>query len=224
MATHLDLQEQEQVDALKAFWKQYGNLITWVLVLALGAFAGWTWWNKWQGDKARDASAMYDALDQAVAAGDADKAGRVAGDLKERYAGTAYAWQGTLAAARLQVQKGQLDAAKAGLQWVADKAGDAEVQTVARLRLAAVLAEQKQFDEALKQLDGAKAEGFEALVADRRGDVLQAAGKKPEALAAYQAAYAAMDAKLDYRRLVEAKLTALGAAPPPAPAASGAAP
>jgi len=223
MATQLDLQEQEQVDALKAFWKQYGNLITWVLVLALGAFAGWTWWNKWQADKARDAAAMYDALDQAVTAGDADKAGRVFGDLKDRFASTTFAWQGALAAAKVQVLKGQLDAAKASLQWAVDKAGDAEVQALARLRLAAVLAEQKQFDEALKQLDGAKAEGFDALVADRRGDVLQAAGKKAEAVAAYQAAYAAMDPKLDYRRLIEAKLTALGAAPPPAPAASGAA-
>lgn len=223
MATQLDLQEQEQVDALKAFWKQYGNLITWVLVLALGAFAGWTWWNKWQADKARDAAAMYDALDQAVNAGDADKAGRVFGDLKERFASTTFAWQGALATAKVQVAKGQLDAAKTNLQWAVDKATDAEVQALARLRLAAVLAEQKQFDEALKQLDGAKAEGFDALVADRRGDVLQAAGKKAEAVAAYQAAYAAMDPKLDYRRLIEAKLTALGSAPPPAPAASGAA-
>jgi predicted negative regulator of RcsB-dependent stress response len=64
-----------------------------------------------------------------------------------------------------------------------------------------------------------------ALVADRRGDVLLAQGKTAEARAAYQAAYKAMDEKIDYRRLVEAKLTALGAAPTPRPPprASGAA-
>ncbi|WP_425259714.1 YfgM family protein [Rubrivivax sp. RP6-9] len=224
MATQLDLQEQEQLDALKAFWKQYGNLITWLLILLLGAYAGWNGWNWWQRDQAMKASAMYDALEQAAQAGDADRAGRVFGDLKERYPRTAYAPQAGLAAAKLQFDKGQADAAKASLAWVADNAGEDELRTVARLRLAGMLAEAKQFDEALKQLDAANAAGFEALVADRRGDVLSAAGRKDEAKAAYQAAWKAMDEKTEYRRLVDAKLTALGAAPEaPASAASGAA-
>jgi predicted negative regulator of RcsB-dependent stress response len=220
MATQLDLQEQEQLDALKAFWKQYGNLITWLLILLLGAYAAWNGWNWWQRDQALKASAMYDALDQAAQAGDAEKSARVFADLKERFPRTAYAQQAGLAAAKVQFDKGQLDAAKASLTWVADNAAEDEYRTIARLRLAALLAEAKQYDEALKQLDAAKAPGFEALVADRRGDVLSAAGKKAEALAAYQAAWKTMDEKVEYRRLVEAKLTALGAAP----AASGAAP
>lgn len=224
MATQLDLQEQEQLDALKAFWKQYGNLVTWLLVLLLGAYAGWMYWNKYQRDQAFAASAMFDALDQAAQAGDVEKTTRVFGDLKERYPGTLYAQQAGLAAAKLQFEKGKLDEAKASLQWVADKAPEAEYQAIARLRLAAVLADAKQYDEALKQLDGAKVEGFEALVADRRGDVLTAAGKKAEALAAYQAAYKTMDDKQEFRRLIEAKLTALGAAPAASAAASGVAP
>jgi predicted negative regulator of RcsB-dependent stress response len=224
MATQLDLQEQEQLDTLKAFWKQYGNLITWVLIVALGAFAAWNGWNWWQRDQSLKASAMYDALEQAAQAGDAERSGRVFADLKERYPGTAFAQQGGLAAAKVQFEKGQADAAKASLQWVADNAVETEYRTIARLRLAALLAAAKQYDEALKQLDGATAAGFEALVADRRGDVLAAAGKKDEARAAYQAAWKAMDDKIDYRRLIDAKLTALGAAPEaPASAASGAA-
>jgi predicted negative regulator of RcsB-dependent stress response len=224
MATQLDLQEQEQLDALKAFWNKYGNLITWVLILVLGAFAAWNGWNYWQRDQAFKASAMYDALEQAAQAGDAERSGRVFADLKERYPGTAFAQQGGLAAAKVQFDKGQADAAKASLQWVADNAVETEYRTIARLRLAALLAAAKQYDEALKQLDGANAAGFEALVADRRGDVLAAAGKKDEARAAYQAAWKAMDEKVDYRRLIDAKLTALGAAPEaPAPTASGAA-
>ena len=224
MATQLDLQEQEQLDALKAFWKQYGNLITWLLILLLGAYAGWNGWNWWQRDQAMKASAMYDALEQAAQAGDADRASRAFADLKDRYPRTAFAPQAGLAAAKLQFDKGQADAARASLAWVADNAGEDELRTVARLRLAGMLAEAKQFDEALKQLDAAKAAGFEALVADRRGDVLSAAGRKDEAKAAYQAAWKAMDEKTEYRRLVDAKLTALGAAPEaPASAASGAA-
>jgi predicted negative regulator of RcsB-dependent stress response len=229
MATQLDLQEQEQLDALKSFWKQYGNLITWVLILVLGAFAAWNGWNYYQRGQAVKAGAMYDALEQAAQAGDAERAGRVFADLKASFAGTAFAQQGGLAAAKVQFAKGQVDAAKASLQWVADNAVETEYRTIARLRLAALLAEAKQYDDALKQLDGATAAGFEALVADRRGDVLAAAGKKEEAKAAYLAAWKAMDEKVDYRRLIDAKLTALGAAPealaaPAAPPASTSAP
>lgn len=219
MATQLDLQEQEQLDQLKAFWKSYGNLITWTLIVALSGFAAWNGWNWYQRDQGQKAGAMFDELERAVQAGDAEKAGRVFGDLKERFGSTAFAAQGGMAAARVQFDKGQVDAAKASLTWVAEKASEAEMQTVARLRLAAILLDAKQYDDALRQLDGAKAAGFEALVADRRGDILAAQGKAAEARDAYQAAWKAMDAKVDYRQLVEAKLTALGAAP----AASGAA-
>lgn len=221
MATSLDLQEQEQLDALKAFWKQYGNLVTWVLILALGGYAAWNGWNWWQGDQSTKAGAMFDELDRAAISGDADKAGRIFADLKERYPRTAFAQQGGLAAAKVQFDKGQGDAAKATLSWVAANATEDEYRTVARLRLAGVLAQAKQFDEALKQLDEAKSPAFEALVADRRGDVLLAQGKADQARTAFQAAWAAMDEKLDYRRLVEAKLVSLAAAPA-ASAASGA--
>jgi predicted negative regulator of RcsB-dependent stress response len=223
MATSLDLQEQEQLDALKAFWKQYGNLITWVLILALGAFAAWNGWNWWQRDQAAKAGAMFEELDRAMVAGDADKAGRVFNDLKERYPRTAFAQQGGLAAAKLQFDKGQADAAKTTLNWVAAHATEDEYRTLARLRLAGLLLEAKQYDQALARLAEAKSPTFEALVADRRGDVLLAQGKRDEARAAFETAWAAMDDKLDYRRLVEAKLVSLGGNPKAAsPAASGA--
>ena len=222
MATQLDLQEQEQLDALKAFWNKQGNLITWSLVLVLGAFAAWNGWNWWQREQAAKAGALFEELDKAVLAADAEKTARVFSDLKERYPRTAYAQQGGLLAAKLQAAKGQGDAAQASLAWVAEHAVEDELRTIARLRLAAVQADAKQYDVALKTLDAVKSEGlFEALAADRRGDILLAQGKKDLARAAYQAAYAAMNDKLDYRRLVEAKLTALAA--PPGLAASSAA-
>ncbi|MEN9626989.1 MAG: hypothetical protein RJA10_215, partial [Pseudomonadota bacterium] len=77
MATSLDLQDQEQLDALKAFWKQYGNLVTWVLILALGGFAAWNGWNWWQREQSAKAAELFDELDRAAQAGDADKAARV---------------------------------------------------------------------------------------------------------------------------------------------------
>jgi predicted negative regulator of RcsB-dependent stress response len=214
MATHLDLEEQEQLDQLKSFWKQYGNLVTWLLILALAAYAGWNGWNWWQRDQATKASAMYDELDRAAQAGDAAKAAGIFKDMQDRFPGTAFTQQGGLLAAKLQFDKGQVDAAAVSLGWVAANAIEDEYKTVAHLRLAGLLLDQKKYDEALKQLDSATSKQFEALVADRRGDVLNAQGKPEDAKAAYTKAWQAMDAKIDYRRLIEAKLTALGAAPP----------
>lgn len=222
MATSLDLQEQEQLDALKAFWNQHGNLITWLLILALGAYGAWNGWQWYQRDLATKAAAMYDELDRAAQAGDAERAGRISSDLRERYPRTAFAAQGALEAARAQFDKGQADAARASLAWVADHARDDDLRTIARLRLAGLQADAKQYGAALQTLDAAKAEGFGALVDDRRGDVLMADGKSADAKAAYQAALAAMSATTPYRQVIEAKLTAMGAAPAAA-AASGAA-
>ncbi len=222
MATHLDLEEQEQLDAVKQFWKRYGNLVTWLLIAALVAYSGWTGWNWWQREQATQASAMFDELDKAAQAGDVDRVASVFGDLKSRYPKTAFAQQGGLLAAKVQADKGQLDAAQATLDWVAVNATEVEYQTIARLRVAGVLLDGKKFDEALKQLDAATAAGFEALVADRRGDVLMAQGKTDDAKASYTKAWQAMDATIEYRQLIEAKLTALGAAPA-APATDAAA-
>src|SRR6187431_1154039 len=181
MATHLDLQEQEQVDQLKAFWQQYGNLITWTLILALGAFAGWNGWNWWQRDQAVKASAMFDELERAAQGADTERSARVFGDLKERFPRTAYAQQGALLTAKVQADKGQTDAALTTLAWVSENAGEDEIRTVARLRAAGLLLDKKQYDAALAQLDAAAqgkgAQAFEGLVADRRGDVLLAQGK-----------------------------------------------
>ncbi|OYT99557.1 MAG: hypothetical protein CFE40_06915 [Burkholderiales bacterium PBB1] len=214
MATHLDLEEQEQLDAVKQFWKRYGNLVTWLLIAVLVAYSGWTGWNWWQREQAIQAGAMFDELDKAAQAADGDKVASVFSDLKSRYPKTAFAQQGGLLAAKVQAEKGQIDVAQATLKWVAANAGEAEYQTIARLRLAGLLLDNKKFDEALKQLDAATATGFEALVADRRGDVLMAQGKADDAKASYTKAWQAMDAKTEYRQLIEAKLTALGAAPP----------
>jgi predicted negative regulator of RcsB-dependent stress response len=216
MATALDLEEQEQLDQLKSFWKQYGNLITWLLIAVLGAYAAWNGWHWWQRDQASKAGAMYDELERAAQAGDADKAGRVFADMKERFPRTAFTGQGALLAARTQFEKGQIDNARATLAWVGENARESEYQAIARLRLAGVLLDEKKYDEALKQLDAATAKEFEALVADRRGDILLAQGKQDEAKAAYSSAWKAMDPSVQYRRLIDAKLTALGAAPEPA--------
>lgn len=126
MATHLDLEEQEQLDAVKQFWTRYGNLISGLLVAGLLAYAGWTGWNWWQQEQATQAGAMFDELDKAAEAADADKVAQVFGDLKARYPKTAFAQQGGLLAAKTQVAKGQTEAALATLEWVGANATEVE--------------------------------------------------------------------------------------------------
>jgi predicted negative regulator of RcsB-dependent stress response len=221
MAQQLDLQEQEQVDALKAFWAKYGNLIMWTVTLILAIFAGWNFWQKQARDKALQASTMYGELKLAADSGDAKRAGQIFGDMKSKYAKATYTQLGGLLAAKSQADKGDAPDAMASLQWVAE-AGNDENAAVAHLRLAGLLADGKKYDDALKQLALVKPAAFAALVSDRRGDIEMAQGQKDAAIKAWKVAYDGLPDTAQYRILVEAKLTAQGAAPA-ASAASGAA-
>ena len=221
MAQQLDLQEQEQVDALKAFWAKYGNLITWTVTLVLAVFAGYTWWQKMERDKGAVASTMYGEMQSAAAAGDAKRAAQILGDMQSKAAKTTYTQLGALLAAKVQADKGDSADAMANLHWVADNGND-ENAAVAHLRLAGLLADAKKYDDALKELVLVKPASFTALVSDRRGDIELAQGQKDAAIKAYKSAYDGLPESAQYRILVEAKLTALGAAPA-ASAASGAA-
>jgi predicted negative regulator of RcsB-dependent stress response len=213
MATQLDLQEQEQLDNIKAFWKQYGDLITWGLIVIFGAFAAWNGYNYWQRDQAAKAAVMYDEVERAAQSGDASRLDRALADMKERFAGTAFAQQAGLLAAKTYYDKGNIEAAKASLTWVAGKSADEGYQAVAKLRLAGLLLEAKAYEEALQLLSGTFPKDFVALAADRRGDILAAQGKKAEARAEYEKAWKGMDERTEYRRLVEVKLNALGLNP-----------
>ncbi len=223
MAKHLDLEEQEQLAELKHFWKRYGNVISWVLIAVLGAVAAWNGYQYWQRNQSSQAAVMYDEVERAAVAGDVPKLERVMADMKDRYAGTAYAEQAALLAARIYHDKGNLDAAKGALAWVAGKGKDAGYQSVARLRLSGMLFETRAYDEALQQLSAPMPKDFAPLAADRSGDILLAQGKKTEAKAQYQSAYKGLDERSDYRRIIEIKLNALGVDPvvkTAAPAAS----
>jgi predicted negative regulator of RcsB-dependent stress response len=223
MAKHLDLEEQEQLAELKHFWKRYGNVISWVLIAVFGAVATWNGYQYWQRNQSSQAAVMYDEVERAAVAGDVPKLERVMADMKDRYAGTAYAEQAALLAARIYHDKGNLDAAKGALAWVAGKGTDAGYQSVARLRLSGMLFETRAYDEALQQLSAPMPKDFAPLAADRSGDILLAQGKKTEAKAQYQSAYKGLDERSDYRRIIEIKLNALGVDPvvkTAAPAAS----
>lgn len=210
---HLDLEEQEQLDQLKQFWKQYGNFITWALVVVVLAYAGWNGWQYWQRKQAVQATALYEEVERIAASGDAARLDRALADMKDKFAGTAQAQQAALLAASVHASAGRSEAARAALQWVTEQGGDEGYQAVARLRLAGLLLDAKSYDEALRQLDATVPAEFAALVADRRGDIYLAQGKKAEAGAQYQKAWAGLEEGNSYRQVVDIKLASLGLAP-----------
>ena len=213
MANQLDLEEQEQLDQNKHFWNQYGNLITWLLLGVLASVAAWNGYHYWQRSQAAQSAAMFDEMGKSLAGGDLAKAQRTFADMQERYAGSTYTHQAGLALAKMAADAANPDAAKAALQWVADKTGDEGYAAIARLRLANVYLDTNAYPEAIKTLIGVKNEAFSALVADRLGDVFVLQGKKAEAREAYLRAYKKLPADVPYQRLLLVKLNALGVDP-----------
>ena len=209
---HYDLEEQEQIDTLKTWWKMYGNLLTGIVTVACVAVIGWQGWNWYQRGQSAQAAAIYGVLEQAVAVRDAQKIKGAAGELAEKFGGTTYAALGALQAGKQSFEAGDLKTAKAQLTWAAENAKD-EIKDIARLRLAAVLLDEKAYDEALKQLDASHAPAFAARFQELKGDVLVAQGKKAEALAAYKAAQAKGESKAGVgAELLQQKIDSLGEA------------
>ncbi len=210
MAQNLDLEEQEQLEELKHFWKQYGNWISWALILVLGSYVGWSTYQYWQRDQALQSSALYDEVERAAQEGDVSRLDRSLADMKDKFGRTTYAQQAALLAAKAYSEKGNTEAAKSALRWVSDNSADVAYQSLARLRLAGVLLQSKEFDAALAVLGAGSTPEFAALFADREGDVYLMQGKKEQARAQFEKAYKSMGETDDYRRLVAVKLNALG--------------
>jgi predicted negative regulator of RcsB-dependent stress response len=213
MAKALDLEEQEQLDQIKHFWRTWGNLISWVLIAVMGSYAAWNAYQYWERTQAVKAAALYDEVERAVASGDVSRVERSLADMKDKFGSTQFAQQSALLAAKTLHAQGKTDAARDALSWVANGASDKAYRDIARLRLAAVQLDAKAYDDALKQLDLEFTPAMAGLAADLRGDVLQAKGQTAEAVAAYQQAWQKLADTPDYRRLVQAKLNALGIDP-----------
>ena len=205
-----DLEEQEQLEDLKAWWRQYGKYVSitvTAIAVAVIVTQGWRWYRFRQSE---DASVLYQAVSLAARGNDVAKAKEPATQIEDRYAGTAYAPRAALLYAKLLYDAGDRAGARRELQWVIDHSSEEELKTVARFRLAQALLDDKQYDEALRTIDVKTDDAFAGIYADLKGDILVAAGKPADAKAAYQLALSRLDPKSPYRAYVQVKFESLG--------------
>jgi predicted negative regulator of RcsB-dependent stress response len=213
MASHLDLEEQEQLDELKHFWKRWGDVITWLVIAVFGSYAAWMGWQSWSAKQSAQSATLFDTVERAAQSADMALLERSVADIEEKFASTSFAQQAALLAARIYQEKARPADARKQLAWVIDTSEDAGYQALARLRLSALLIEEKNFDAARQQLNAKVPLPFEPLIADRLGDIDLLENKPTQAIPHYQAAWKGLDANAEYRRLIAVKLAALGADP-----------
>lgn len=211
-----DLEEQEKIDELKAWWQEYGRLVilgAFAFVLAIGGFQGWRYY---RDSQALAAGTLYEQLAQAVRTGDRKKVWEIADQIIARYGSTPYAVFGALSAARASFEIADLAKAKSHLAWAMEHARQDQLRDIARLRLAVVLLDEKNYPEALKLVEKGAVESMSGLYSDLRGDILLAQGNAAEARSAYQLALDKSEAASTYRATIQIKLDALGEAKPAA--------
>jgi predicted negative regulator of RcsB-dependent stress response len=207
----LDLQEQEQLDTLKAWWKDNGTMVLGVVLVLTLALAGWRGWQYYQHKQMNEAATLYQQFVEQLASNDSKRVNDAAAAVMDKYASTPYASRAALIAAQINELGKEPLRAKTQLQWVIEHASEDGLKSVATLRMASLLLDEKNYAAALKALDTKHAASFDALYADMKGDVLSAEGKPADAKVAYKLAFDKLDEKSNYRNLVQMKLDAYGA-------------
>lgn len=196
--------DEEQLEAIKAWWRENGRSVVLGVVLALVGAGGWQGWQWYTDSQSAGAAAEYSYIQNQLPMGDVDTVIERAETLRADYAGTTYAVLGALAAARMQVRDNEWSAAADWLEWALDNADEASLQTLARTRLARVVAESGDAERALALLDDAPT-GWDGLYAEIRGDILTQSEDYEGAVAAYERALEA-ERQLTERQIVELKL------------------
>ncbi len=206
----LDLEEQEQVDEAKAWWKQNGSKIIWGVTVFLLVAAGWRAWQTWTHTQAAEASMLFDRSVQAASMNDLKTAKAVAAQIMEKHAGSAYSAPAAWLAGRINIESGDIKSAHAQYEFALEHARDDGVQQLARLRLATLLFEEKDLPGAMKLLQDAFDPAFQGLAEQLKGDVLAAQGKDAEARTAYKLALEKLGDASSLKPLVEIRLDSLG--------------
>jgi predicted negative regulator of RcsB-dependent stress response len=213
----LDLEEQEQLDSLKAFWEKYRSLIMGLLTAVLFAFAAYNGWQWWKNSQAIEAGKLYETMMSSIEKGNKEQSMLAADDLQKQFAGTSYAPMASLIAAKLAADAGDAAKSQAYLRWVAEKAANDGYKTLGKLRLATALMDEgsaKSLAEADAILKGTPTPGFEPLWLERRGDWYLVQGKNTDARTSYLQAWKLLEKSKEFpqeaRSLLKVKLDAVG--------------
>lgn len=222
-----DLEEQEQIASLKAWWARNGGLVTVVAVVLALAAVGWQGWQRYQNNRAQEAVIAFSALQNAVQSRDAGRINTALSQLQDKYRSSIYSQLGVLLSARTLADMGEKNTAKEQLLWLVQN-GKEEYRDLACLRAASLLLDEGAYDAAMEQL-GKPGPGFEIRFAEMRGDILAAQNKTKDAKAAYTQALESLaaaaaggvtekghtnmlsaEAVVPYRHLLEQKIDGLG--------------
>jgi predicted negative regulator of RcsB-dependent stress response len=208
----LDSHEQEQIEALMSWWRDNRNQILGGLLIVVVAMGGWRGWQYYRHQQALGAATLYQQFIQQLGSNDIKRINDAAAAVMDKFSSTPYATRAALLAAQVNEQGKDEARSKTQLQWVIDNAGEDTLKDVARLRLATLLLDEKNYADALKLLEAKHSDAFDGLYDDLRGDVLSAQGRTDEARSSYKLAYEKTDPQSMYRNLIQMKLDALGAA------------
>jgi predicted negative regulator of RcsB-dependent stress response len=187
-----DLEEQEQISQLKAWWQDNGRFVVAVVLAAAIGSVGWQGYQWYRDKQANEASALFHLVEKAAEGGDAARAREAAGQLIDRFGSSGYAQMAALISANVQFDQGDRQNARAHLEWLASRGDDPALRDLARLRLAAVLLHEGAHAQALAQLEKAPMPALKPRFEDLRGDILAEEGKSEQARGAWQAALDAL--------------------------------
>jgi predicted negative regulator of RcsB-dependent stress response len=204
--------EDEQVQAIKDWWKENGRAVIAGLVIGIGIIAGYRYWTKYQTTQSEQASIIYAQVVASTATANKEKAFEEGLNLITNYSGTPYAGLAALSLAKLALADADYATAATHLRWILDNDNDTGLQHVARLRLARVLAADNKPDLALSLLNEPDTTGFTTLYQEVRGDILLQQGKQAEAAAEYNKALADLNMNPQRRRILEMKYNDLAGA------------
>ena len=185
-----DLQEQESLDELKAWWDKWGTLTMTAVTIVCVGFAAHNGWKWYQRSQAAEAAVAYSSLqDSIIRRADVAQIEKITDKMIADTGSTVYAALGALSAAKHMETINDTAKAAKYLTWVINQNDRSEYNTIARVRLAGLMIDEKRYDEAIKLLTEAKpAEKEVALVKDRMGDIYFAKGDVAQARAQWEAA------------------------------------
>jgi predicted negative regulator of RcsB-dependent stress response len=186
--------EDQQIEAIKKWWKENGASLLLGLGIGVGALLGWREYLAYQTDHSAQASDLYQAVQTQVAQNRLDDAHINKADMiRNEYSDTPYAALVSMAQARHEFENGNIDDALMHLRWASENTTEPDVQHVAKLRLARILIAQKKYDEAETVLLADHPAAFTAGYEELKGDLYVAKGEIAQARVAYDKAINATD-------------------------------